>query len=278
MVRARVPLSIPVEIVAGNHEDFSTGPTGGHGSIDAYTGCLPDGLGQINGEYGREYYFDYPPSKPLARFIMLSPGLAFEDGVHRYTRNGPHFQWAASMIDDAHDQHIAWVIVGMHKPCLSMGVQKCGNGRDLMNMLIDKRVDLVLQGHDHTYQRTAQLALGPNCEAIEPGQYRSTCVSNPLPKNYLKGQGSILAIVGTGGEQQTGVNLGDPAADYFASVAGGVDTPAHGFLGVTVSSTALQASFHPAADSSFVDEFSIRQPDGPLVATAPEPVDRAPSR
>ena len=261
MVRTHVPTSIPVEIVAGNHEDFTPGPSGGRGTIDAYTGCLPDGLGGLTGEYGREYFFDYPPEQPLARFVMLTPGLVFPDGARRYTRGGPHFQWAASVIEDAHMQGIPWVIVGMHKPCLSMGVQRCGGTKDLMNMLLDKKVDLVLQGHDHTYQRTAQLALGPGCEALDPNQYQPECVSNRLPDGYTKGQGSVLVIVGTGGEAQTGIDPWGPAAAYFANGGGEPGAPVHGFLGVSVSGGALRAAFHPAPDTSFADEFTISQAD-----------------
>src|SRR3954471_13031744 len=35
MVRTQVPVTIPIEVVAGNHEDFNTGPDAGSGTIDA---------------------------------------------------------------------------------------------------------------------------------------------------------------------------------------------------------------------------------------------------
>ena len=45
----------------------------------------------------------------------------------------------------------------MHKPCLSMGEYACDPGADLVNLLLQKKVDVVLSGHEHIYQRTKQL-------------------------------------------------------------------------------------------------------------------------
>lgn len=69
----------PVELVAGNHEHDARGPH----HIDDYTAsaCLPHfaDLGSLNvdPEYGKQYYFDYPPlpESPLARIILISPSL-----------------------------------------------------------------------------------------------------------------------------------------------------------------------------------------------------------
>jgi len=53
--------SFPVELVSGNHED-----DGPDGQIAKFAACLPDRIGGISGTYGKEYYFDYPVSRPLA--------------------------------------------------------------------------------------------------------------------------------------------------------------------------------------------------------------------
>jgi hypothetical protein len=39
----------------------------------------------------------------------------------------------------------------MHKVCLSASGKSCEVGRDLINLLIEKRVDLVLQAHGLAY-------------------------------------------------------------------------------------------------------------------------------
>ena len=42
----------------------------------------------------------------------------------------------------------------------------CEPGADLTNLLLPKKVDLVLTGHEHIYQRTKQLALGAGCTSL----------------------------------------------------------------------------------------------------------------
>jgi hypothetical protein len=49
----------------------------------------------------------------------------------------------------------------MNAPCLSVGQYDRKVGKDFANMLLAKKVDLVLTGQDHVYQRTHQLGTGP---------------------------------------------------------------------------------------------------------------------
>jgi len=272
--RGHIPASIPIEIVAGNREDLSGGKEGPAATqteseptetppttaaIDSYASCLPDGIGDAVGDYGREYFFDYPPQDPVARFIMLSPGLTFADGTRHYTAGGPHYMWAARTIDDARAHQIPWVIVAAHKPCLTSGVQNCAAGRDFLNLMVSKRVDLVLDGHDHSYQRSKQLALnGTTCPALAPDAYNPDCVADAAEDNtYQKGDGTVLAIVGTGGATQTGINLDSPVAPYFASTWDPSDDRATGFLSVSLSATELRASYQSVWRGNFADQFTI---------------------
>ncbi|HEY0399604.1 MAG TPA: metallophosphoesterase, partial [Acidimicrobiia bacterium] len=133
-VKSKVGSTYPFEIVSGNHED-----NGPNGTVGNFTACLPDRIGNVSGTYGREYFFDYPPAAPLARFIMISPDLTFADGTVEYTNGGVHTAWLANAIDDARAQGVRWVIVGMHKPCLSAGSKACTIGTDLQNLLVAKK-------------------------------------------------------------------------------------------------------------------------------------------
>src|ERR671929_74150 len=72
------------------------------------------------GEYGKQYYFDYPPANPLVRSILVSPGLSFPDGSISYKKGSPAYEWTAAAIDDARAKGIPWVVVGAHKQCMSM--------------------------------------------------------------------------------------------------------------------------------------------------------------
>src|SRR3989441_5830701 len=157
-VQSRVGSTFPFELLSGNHEDG--GELGGQdGLIDNFVQCLPDRLG-AQGTYGKEYYFDYPASSPIARFIMISPGLTFTNGgLYDYSAGTAHYNWASNTIDSARAAGITWVIVGMHKVCITMGTMLCEVGNDIMNLLVSKKVDLILQAHDHDYQRSKQLGL-----------------------------------------------------------------------------------------------------------------------
>jgi Calcineurin-like phosphoesterase len=273
-VRSHVPASIPFEVLSGNHEDYSrtsddvdndANATANDGNIDTFAKCLPDALGSI-GYYGREYYLDVPREHPLARIILLAPGLTFDPRPWGYTKGQPHYNWAAAAIDDARSQHIPWVIVGEHKPCLTTGTQPCGPGRDLLNLFIDRKVDLVISAHDHTYQRTQQLALDNGCEAVDPKIYEPECVVDGSTDNYTRGAGTVMLIVGTGGQPLTTIKS-SKVAPYFVSTMGSNNPdPTHGFMAIQISANSLSAHFQPTT-GSFKDAFNIT-PAGERLGTS----------
>jgi len=118
-VKSYLGSSYPFQLLSGNHED---GNEEQNGLIDNFVQCLPNQVGTINGTYGKEYYFDYPSSSPLARFIMISPGLNFTyGGFWSYAAGTSHYNWLASAIDSARAAGIRWIIVGMHEVCISAG-------------------------------------------------------------------------------------------------------------------------------------------------------------
>jgi hypothetical protein len=258
-VKARVGDTFPFQLVAGNHEDDT--PAGYN--IDNFARCLPDRIGSITGIYSREYYFDYPPTSPLARVILISPNMTFHNGgTYSYPAGSAHYDWVAAAIDGARAASIPWVIVGMHQNCISMGVKNsCQIGTDLFDLLVDKKVDLVLQGHDHDYQRSKQLALAtPSCTSIPTNSYNPSCVvDDGADGDYTKGAGSVLVIVGSGGISLYNVNQADSEAGYFNSWMGDNSDPTYGFLQVELTDNRLSASFVPAA-GAFTDSFTISGP------------------
>ena len=260
-IRSYLGSTLPFELVSGNHES-----DGMQGLIDNFTACLPDRLGNLTGTYGKEYYYDYPASNPLARIIMISPGLTFtKGGTYDYSVGSPHYKWTASAIDGARAAGIPWVIVGMHKVCLSTGSSTCwdGIGNDINNLLISKKVDLVLQGHDHSYQRSKQLVLNGNtCTAVVDETYNSSCVVNDgSTGSYTKGAGTVINIVGTGGFEMTQygpIYTWDGDNKYFATYMGGNLNPRFGWVKVTVSASQLTAQFMGATNrSNFTDQYTI---------------------
>lgn len=249
-VSARVGAGFPFELVSGNHES-----NGLNGNVNDFTACLPNQLPGVVGTYGRQYYVDVPQVNPLIRFIMISPALTYADGVWSYAAGSPRYQWTADTIDDARSAAIPWVVVGMHKPCLTLGQYGCDPGAALMNLLVSKRVDLVLNGHEHLYARSKQLALGASCSQIVPGSFSAGCVADG-DSTLVRGAGTVFAIVGTGGTPLRDVFATDQEAPYFAASSGLNSNPSFGNLDVAATPDFLTARFVPAT-GAFTDSFTI---------------------
>ena len=123
----------------------------------------------------------------------------------------------------------------MHKPCITVGEYACEPGSDLFNLLLSKKVDLVLSGHEHTYQRSHQLALArraarPSCRAAT-----TRPVSIDSDSAFTQGAGSVAMVVGTGGNSLYNVNAADAEAPLLRrhrrpeqerSVSGSLDVDA----------------------------------------------------
>jgi len=175
-VKARV--SQPFQLVPGNHEAQN-----GDGLFANYAACLPDRL-NVNGDYGRgQWWVDSGP----VRYIGISPNIALPQGNRQYAAGSSERAW----LDNAIQQGKAagqWVIVGMHIPCLTVGIHGgCERDKTLDGDLITQGVDLVVQGHDHNYSRSHQITqLAKVVDADNA---------------YTKGRGTVFAVVGNGGQK-----------------------------------------------------------------------------
>ena len=212
---------------------------------------MPNKVKGLIGNYAKEYYFDY---KYLARFILISPNLNLDGKSYDYNVGNPHYDWVVNAIDSARSANIPWVIVGMHKNCLSIGVKSCEVGTELMDLLIEKRVDLILQGHEHNYQRSKQLI------CASANSYKDSCVADSgVDSSYTKGVGSILVIAGTSGRSLTDVNVSDSEAGYFVKWSGKNTSPSHGILKFTVSNKQIFYQFVSTSKGQFGDSFTISE-------------------
>ncbi len=252
-VKARLPTlgpSFPFQLVSGNHEE-QNGPDG---YVLNHAACLPDRMSST-GTYAAEYRFDYPPSSPLVRVIMIGADLTIGNVSYDYVRGTARYTWLSDAIDGARAAGIPWVVVGMHKVCLTTGGKTCEIGTDLMNLLIQKRVDVVLQGHEHAYERSKQLALDPaGCPEVPAGSFDADCVVDDGQDGlYAKGAGTVFVIDGTfGRESLDQPRSGDPEAGYFASMNG----TTFGFTRYMVTEDRLEARFVKSV-GSFTDGFDI---------------------
>ncbi|WP_307031334.1 metallophosphoesterase [Arthrobacter globiformis] len=251
MVTGKLGGDFPYQVVTGNHES-----DGHDGDIANIVNCLPNKLPGLQGEYGIQWYADYPERNPLVRFIMVSPGIKFHDGNNLdYSRGSERWRWTAAALDGARSKNIPWTVVGMHTPCLSVGKYDCQAGGDFTNMLIDKKADLVLSAHDHVYQRSHQLGLGEGCPALVPDTFSQGCLADSA--TMVRGAGTVFATVGTGGKGLYEVNDQDSESRYFATWSGSNHDAALGTLDVTATADRLAAKFVPAEGYTFTDNFGI---------------------
>lgn len=249
-VTDRIGEEIPFELLAGNHES-----DGLNGDIDAFAECLPDRVGGLVGEYAHEYYIDVPREEPLARLVMISPGITYPDGPWSYDDGTGHSEWTRGAIAGARDAGIPWVIVGMHKPCLSVGNYGCDPGTEIADLLVAAGADLVIGGHEHLYQRSVQLGTGEACRSIAPEAITPACIVDD-DDALERAAGSVFVTVGTGGTPLRDVHPDDPEAPFFAAWSGANAEPTWGNLRVTVTEAAMAVEFLPAV-GSFTDRFRI---------------------
>jgi hypothetical protein len=240
--------TFPFQLVAGNHE----GTGSPHGDILNHAACLPDRLNST-GVYAAEYYFDYPAQNPLLRAIMIAPNVNVGGVSYEYSQGNTHYSWLSTAIDEARTARIPWVVVGMHKNCITTGAKACEIGEDLLNLLVEEKVDLVLQGHDHNYQRSKQLSLGEGCRALQADSFNAACVVNDGDNaQYTRGSGTAIVISGNFGMPLYPVKPGDPEADYLAVI----DATSHGFTKFSVTGDRIEAEFVPST-GDFTDTFTI---------------------
>jgi hypothetical protein len=253
--KGKLPPNFPFEIVDGRHDSSQ---------ISTYETDLPNQIGnlsatcatQIPCTYGEQYYFDFPQNAPpLARFIMISPNQTIPGHTYNYNQGGADYNWVSNVIDAARAANIPWVIVGMHEFCFVIGTASCTN-QQLLDLLLNKHVDVILQAQKHNYQRSKQLALNPTtCPTLSATSYNSACVANTT-NNLTQGAGSVIMVTGTGGASQLAINASDPKYGYFQSSMP-TNNVTWGVSQFTISATQLTEQFHGTSGGNFTDSFTI---------------------
>ena len=238
--------STPIQLIVGNHEDDDRED----GFIRDFATCLPDRMASV-GDYGVQYYFDVDD---LVRVILIGADTEVGGVEYDYDADTAYYRWLEAAIDDARSNGIEWIIVGAHKVCVSSGTKPCETSPDLLNLLIDKRVDLVLHGHEHNYQRSAQLS----CVAV--GRFDSSCVADDgSDDSYRKGAGLVWVINGaSGGGGLTDIDRSDPEFGYLAAWMGGNHPQGgRGVLSLSATEEQLDVAFI-GSTTTYEDSFTIR--------------------
>ncbi|HRF28149.1 MAG TPA: FG-GAP-like repeat-containing protein [Candidatus Saccharibacteria bacterium] len=257
------PDAFPFQLLTGNHEDSSQR----NGYIMDFASCLPDRFGIGGGTYPINYYFDVDN----VRIIMISASLTVEGTSYGFTSGSPEYVDLSNWIDGAAGAGADWVIVGVHRACVTVGEKPtCEIGTDLTNLLIVKKVDLVLHAHEHMYQRTKQLTHGTSCTTLKVNGYDEDCVVSDAPNNaFVKGDGPIEVIVGNGGHSSYSINYKDAEGGYFLKASGKNASPSYGNLVLTILGNKLHGEF-VAAKGAYKDEFVITDTGDALTNTLDE--------
>lgn len=281
-------IKVPFLIVAGNHESREVSH---FSAIEDYVlpGCLPNPLGAALKEspyidqqpagttnYAKEYYYDFPATTPLARVIVLSPNENWNlNGkvAYDYSKGSNHYQWVSDSIDDA-KAHGEWVFVVFHEPYINAG----GHGNqpqpshDLFNLLVQKKTDLIMSGHDHNYQRSKQFALTSTCTDIVADIFNAACVTHKgtTKDPYIAGAGPVALVAGMGGGDQYPIIPTDPDFGYFQTTMGkGAPNFSFGFLQFSVTQTGITGTFVDATQGGFTDSFTIKGSPPPATVVTP---------
>ncbi|MGZ5489618.1 MAG: LamG-like jellyroll fold domain-containing protein, partial [Nitrososphaeraceae archaeon] len=177
------PINDKMKISIGNHDsDEDEGPE--------ITAQLLDHF-KLNKQY-------YSFNKENVFFLVMST----QDS---YSENSEQFNFVKQELEKASkDPNIDWVVVYFHKPMYSSPSKHAGltSLRDIYHPLFDQyKVDLVLAGHNHNYQRTFPLTFN-EADSDRP------IIVNKNPNIYNEIGAPIFITAGTGG---TGLySLGAP--------------------------------------------------------------------
>jgi hypothetical protein len=202
----------------GNHEYLTSGGTGCDASNTGAAGYF-NYFGAAAGDPTKGYY-----SLDIGTWhvVALNSNCSSAGGCGT---GSPQYNWLQSDLQ-AHPN--ACTLAYWHIPLYSSGGRASSNMRILWQVLYDNNADLVLEGHDHTYERFA-------------------------PQNAAAGldtaRGLRSFIVGTGGANHTS----------FTTVAANSevrDSATFGILAVTLHPTSYDWHFIPEAGKTFTDSGS----------------------
>ena len=243
-VHSYVGHNFPFEIVAGNHEEDGSG--GAH--IRHFADCMPDHMNSDHGPggYSVNYSFDLGPLTVIA----TSPDLTIDNVDYTYRAGSAERNWLENSILSA-KQEGDWVAVGMHKNCITIGNKSCEIGEELAQLLIDEGVDIVLQGHEHDYQRSHSLS------KVQADRFPSGAIAdNGSDDRYVRGSGTVFVIVGTAGRSLTTCSHSDSEFRYFANHLCREEGNSKGYVLINANDSRMDINFISVVGTN-QDTFSI---------------------
>jgi hypothetical protein len=226
------PIKSITRINIGNHENDAN-----------------EGNSQYMNAFGlsKQYYsFDYVN----AHVLTMASEITFSKGSAQYNFVENDLKTAAA------NPNIKWIIVNYHRvmytspnTCSASTCEGSSSLRDAYHPLFDKyRVDLVLQGHVHNYQRTFPLKY----DTVTPSSPTRTSTST---SSYTDPEGEIFVTVGTGGINFHGLS----GKSYFVVSQ---QAAKFGILDILMTNdgTKLTGKYYRNGESTPYDTFTITKP------------------
>jgi len=193
-------------------------------------------------EMDKPYHsFDYRK----VHFLVMASEFPFHKGSEQYNFVKRDLQEANESED------INWIVVSTYGPLYTSPSKHKAYAslRDLYHPFFDKyQVDLVLQAHNHNYQRTYPIMFNPD-NSSKP------VITNESHSRYIEHDGIVFAEVGTGGKSIHNFYGKDP---YIAT-----QFNTFGFLNVEINNTnsnqTLTGSFFDNKRHEIKDYFTIQK-------------------
>jgi predicted GH43/DUF377 family glycosyl hydrolase/predicted phosphodiesterase len=215
------PLDDQMHIAIGNHDDTSSS------LLNQYLNHF---------DLSKQYYsFDYENT----HFLSLSTEMTTSSTQKSFAENDLA---AASTDADIH-----WIVVFFHKPMYTSPNHHSAS--DTMQTsygpMFDKyHVDLVLFGHNHSYERTYPIKYNPSSPS-------SPTVVNRDTKLYSNVDGRIMMTVGMGGQSLYSF---DGKASYVVKQV----TGKYGMLYLSIGDTNIEARLYDTS-GNILDSFTINK-------------------
>ncbi|KAG7379322.1 hypothetical protein PHYBOEH_011963 [Phytophthora boehmeriae] len=262
---------VPYMVLVGNHDMECHSPSCLESearmemlsNFSAYNARWKMPFEESGGALNMWYSFDHGP----IHFTSLSSESDYPNSTanafivaNRTGNFGDQLSWleADLMKADANRENVPWVFVGMHRPIYNVG--GCDDGvpstelqqngylqAAFESLLIKYKVDVVLMGHEHYYERQVPIA---NNTAVMDGVSADN-------STYVNPQAPVYILTGAAGNIE-GI---DPAPDNTAPWNAAFDYNNFGFSTLEANRTTLSWKFIKSSDETVLDEFVMRKAD-----------------
>ncbi|KAE9276645.1 hypothetical protein PR003_g29007 [Phytophthora rubi] len=255
--------SIPYMVLAGNHEADCHSPACGASpykmnalrNFTAYNSRFKMPSKETGGTLNMWYSFEHGPihftSMSSETDYIGEPGNDFAD-TSRNGNFGDPLAWVEADLKkaDAKRANVPWIIVGLHRPLYD--IYGCPNGvpegqnafiqAAFEDLLIKYKVDVVLTGHQHYYERQTPIR---NSTAVLEG------VSSDF-KTYDNPQAPVYILSGAGGSVEGLDMIPDVNNATWNAVSNYVD---YGISTLEANRTMLSWKFLNSSNQVVLDEF-----------------------